>query len=223
MKRIVILSVALTSMLESHGAEFLDTSVPDKLFTLGGRIGFNITNNTLGATLPNTSWDSSSWGSGFELGAVADIAFRDWVAVQPGFFYQTRSHSFSMAYNGLNDIHLGHSLQYTFQVPILCSARFNVTDQVRWIVEAGPYVSFNLGHEDSGFTISIDPEFSTPANFTRHRRAVNAGFKVGTGVLLRDKYWVGAHYQGCFTNLYTEASPLSGHPKAWSFTLGYNF
>lgn len=224
MKRIVLLSVALMSVAGVRGAEFIDVSAPDKLFTIGARMGFNITNNTLGATLPNTSWDSSSWGSGFEIGAVADIAFRDWVAVQPGFFYQTRSHSFAMVYNGVNDIHLGHNLQYTFQIPILCSVRFNITDQVRWIVECGPYISFNLGHDDSGITVSIDPEIvDWPVDFTTHRRCVNFGGKLGAGILLRDRYWVGAHYQAGFTNLYTSETPLSGHPKTWSFTLGYNF
>ena len=58
-------------------------------------------------------------------------------------------------------------------------------------------------------------------------RAYDWGFKMGFGLLIKEKYYVGAHYDaGCRNahryNPYADKE-VSGRNKAWNFTVGYNF
>lgn len=225
MKRFVSLAIAILILIPAAAnAAFMDTNLPEKPFNIGARLGMNWANNSISSKLANTTWDTSSWGTGFEMGVIADLVMRDWIAIQPGLFYQSRSHTYSLVCDNANDIYLMHNLSYTLQIPVLCSARFNVTENIRWIAECGPYMSVFMGHQDSGMTISIDPEMGeAPADLTSRRNSVLVGVKVGTGILVRDHYWIGVHYQGGFNNLYKSKAPIGSHAKTWSLTVGYNF
>lgn len=225
MKRVftfIILSIACLAASNTVKAQFLDTSKPDDFFRLGLRAGMNMSNVSAGGTQFDINHDS--WGSGFEGGIVADIAFRDWFAIQPGFFYQSRSNSYThvLGLGASQEINIGHTLYYTFYIPVMFSARFNVTDRIRWSVEAGPYLSLGLGHNDTGITVTpLTEERYDHGYFDNHKRN-QWGLKTGTGIEFNDHYYIGLHYMAGFGNAW-KLDGFNGHNKAWTFTLGYNF
>lgn len=225
MKNMRLMSAALlaaTGIASCNAAEFFDTSAPDRTFALGARIGMNMANNSIGGN--NFIWNHDSWGTGFDMGVVADINIRDFLTIQPGFFYQSRSNSYTYirGFSTQQEVNVGHTLNYAFNIPILVSVRFNVTDNVRWSLDLGPYFTLGLGKSDNGIHVIPEPstKFSDGYYSIRHRG--QWGFKMGTGLNIRDHYYVGIHYMAGVSNIY-KSENMSGHAKAWMFTLGYDF
>lgn len=225
MKRVSAFIIILTAYLavsETAKAQFLDASKPDDFFRLGARLGMNMSNVSASGTQFDINHDS--WGSGFEAGLVADIAFRDWFAIQPGLFYQSRSNSYThvLGAGAAQNINIGHTLYYSFNIPVMFSARFNVTDRIRWNVEAGPYLSLGLGHNDTGITVTHLAEERYDNGYFDHHRRNQWGLKAGTGIEFNGHYLIGVHYMAGFGNAW-DLDGYNGHNKAWTFTLGYNF
>lgn len=216
------MTLVLTFATVGANAQFMDTGKPDEFFRLGARLGVNMSNVSAGG--PTFAWNHNSWGTGFDAGIVADIAFRDWFAVQPGIFYQSRSNSYTHILGAGADqsIETGHTLYYAFYIPIIFQARFNLTDRFKWSVDFGPYVSFGVGHNDTGLHIEPSPQMPFDRGyFSRHEKVVS-GLKVGTGLEFNHHYYIGIHYMAGFGNAWKVAG-FEGHNKAWTFTLGYNF
>lgn len=234
--RIASAALAAASALSVSAADFFDTSAPETLFDLGVRIGVNTSNRTVDDGV-FTDWNRNAWGTGFDLGAVADINIRDYLAIQPGFFFQTRSgdHAYVTRIPGANDAEfaqVGHSRRYTLNVPVLASFRFNVTDNLRWSVDAGPYVSWIIGHKDDNVLyypavpqdviISGIDSSALPVSKNMNSRSFDFGFKFGTGITVMQHYYFGIHYMAGCLDVWKD-SRLGGVNKCWTFSLGYNF
>lgn len=218
--------VLLTGIIcaNSTRAQFFDTSKAEDFFRLGVRLGMNMSNVSAGG--PNFDWNHDSWGTGFEGGVVADIMIREWFGIQPGLFYQSRSNNYThILGSGTSQIvNAGHTLYYSFYVPVLFEAKFNVTERLRWSLEAGPYLSFGVGHNDNGVRIVPTPEEPYNHDYFDNHKKNQMGLKIGTGLELDSHYYLGIHYMGGFGNAWkAEKVNYSGHNKAWTFTLGYSF
>ena len=215
---------ALMVLCGAHasGTDFFSTAPADRLFSLGVRTGVNMSNTSVGGDA--FTWNHNSWGTGFDGGIVADINFRDWLAIQPGFFYQSRSNSYThiTGYGVGQQIMLGHALYYSFNIPVLMSVRFNVADNLRWYVEVGPYIAFGLGHNDKGRVIADGEESPFDYGYFDRHKKFQWGFKMGTGLRFLDHYFVGIHYLAGVGNVW-KLDGYNGHSKAWTFTVGYDF
>lgn len=116
---------------------------------------------------------------------------------------------------------------------------FNITDDLRWDVEAGPYISLRLGSKLKNKVCNYNPDPSIGNGTAEDRFADNVfrqkskgcdfGIKMGTGLTLFKHYSFAVHYlAGCtpawkdlkYENLRYSYGGLS---KEWTFTLGYNF
>lgn len=217
------IAAMITAGILSANAQLFDTSKADNVFNLGVRLGMNMAN--VSASGPALDWNHDSWGSGFEAGVIADINIREWFSIQPGFFYQSRSNSYThiLGYGPDQNINVGHTLYYAFYVPVMFQARLNVTDRLRWSLEAGPYISFGVGYKDKGITIIPAPQqHFNNGYFDSHKKTVT-GLKFGTGLELDRHYYLGIHYMAGFGNAWKENEAITGRNKAWTFTLGYNF
>jgi hypothetical protein len=171
---------------------------------------------------------------------VANLNIREYLAIQPGFFFESRNGSYTLigdpagsgiGTSGIAVAQAGHRSTYNFTIPVLAVVRFNPLDEVQWNVEAGPYFTFLLGSKMSnkallqeGVAESVQPLF------TRDPSNVDFGFKMGTSLQLFDHYYVGVHYMaGClhawkdynYGNNVTKS--FGGLTKAWTFTIGYDF
>lgn len=228
--RPVIAALLFLPAIEPVSARnFFDTSVPEssEVFSLGVRIGVNTSNRNVDKDVYNL-WNKNSWGTGFDVGVVADINIRDYIALQPGIFFQTRSGNHTYintvpgefaTVDGNKLVQVGNYRSYSFSIPVMCSVRFNISDDVRWSVDLGPYVQLTLKNDfdktayfPEGYTsgASVDP------------RCVDVGVKMGSGLNIKDHYYIGVHYWAGAMHPWKEAS-LGGCNKAWSFTIGYDF
>lgn len=231
MKKIIAaVTLAIASILPASSAEFFSTKDTETIFDLGVRAGFNTANRTISESVASI-WNQNSWGLGFDIGAVCDVNFKDFISIQPGFFFETRSGSFayqSTAYDITGSYvktQVGKGTEYLFNIPIVASIHFNITDNLRWNVDFGPYVQIKLKSTfDKKFSY---PEASTATGGLTYFDNVktskcDVGLKMGTGLDIYRHYYLGVHYLAGLLNPWNP-SRLGGHNKAWMFTIGYNF
>ena len=86
--------MALSLFSNAKANDFLSSEVPDELFNIGVRIGLNTSNRTFNKDFFR-SWNTNSWGTGIDAGVVVNLNMRDFFALQPGFFFESRSGNYS--------------------------------------------------------------------------------------------------------------------------------
>lgn len=222
--------VALAAIMPCMAQEFFSTDEPEKLFNVGARIGLNTSNRTVSDAVANM-WNQNAWGIGFDAGVVADLNIKNFISIQPGFFYESRSGSFAYqgsAYTEAGEhfvkTQLGKGREYLFTIPILASFHFNITDDLRWNVDAGPYFQFKL---KSTFDHKFEYPEPTSTGGIQYFGGVktakaDVGLKIGTGLDIFKDYYIGVHFLAGFCHPWNPGK-LGGHNKAWMFTIGYNF
>lgn len=216
---------ALFAAPAAHAQDFFDTAQPEKLFNLGVRLGLNTSVNTTAKDAGFNIRNHNSWGLGFDTGVVANINIRNYISLQPGFFFQTRSGEFTYVFDRFSSagtpdwaMMFGHTRRYAFDIPVMVCVHFNLGENVRWDVELGPYVSLNL-KTDADRTYFESNEH--PPVDLRHKSA-DFGFKMGTGFTIAEHYVVGAHYMAGCCDAWKDPV-MGGRNKAWTFTVGYDF
>lgn len=223
------MALAAASIAPACAQDFFSTDDPDQLFNLGARVGINTSNRTVSGSVASI-WNQNSWGLGFDAGVVADINIKNFISVQPGIFYESRSGAFAyqstdfnMAGDPIVKTQLGKGREYLLTVPVLASFHFNVTDDIRWNVDFGPYFQFKLR---STFDGKFEYPEAYPGGIFYQRdpktSRVDIGLKMGTGLDLFQHYYFGIHYLAGLCNPWNPGK-LGGHNKAWTFTIGYTF
>ena len=209
--------------------EFFDKSDAVNFFTFGARLGVNTSNRTFPAG-NYSNMILTSWGTGFEIGAVADINFKEYLSLQPGLFFESRSGNivnivdyYSDMGNAQTYYEKDHLRAFYFTIPVMGVVKFNITDKLKWMVDLGPY--FQLKISESGqndVKILYRPANSTAyTQYSAKHNSIDAGIKVGTGLRIYNHYYIGVHYLAGFCNAWKE--PLGGRNKSWDFTIGYDF
>ena len=73
----------------------VDKSAPDSYLNFGVRVG--LTSSNLSTDIPEIGENSNfSWRNGFTAGVAVDINFRNYFSIQPGFFFENRSHNYTL-------------------------------------------------------------------------------------------------------------------------------
>lgn len=240
-KAILIGTIVALAAPAVMASDFFDTSRPEKNISFGARVGINTSNMTVNEGVFDL-WNKNAWGTGFDIGVVANINIREYFTLQPGFFFQSRSGDYTYASTYFEPetdadgntqlksammVQFGHNRNYNFVIPVMASFRFNITSGCKWLVEVGPYFNFRLHNSGSGSQYSQTFEGNDLSQIVLHAedgktRTFDAGFKFGTGFLFRNHYYVGAHYMaGCCP--VWKNNDMDGRNKAWTFTLGYDF
>lgn len=235
MKRFLTGIICALTVAGASASDFFSTEKSEELFTFGARIGVNTTNRTISGSAFPGCYNHESWGTGFDAGVVASIHFRDYLAIQPGFFFESRSNSYTLmgspagtVYHDSEIAQAGRHNSYNFTIPVMAIIGFNVSDEVRWNVEAGPYVAFVLNSKLSNKYFVVDGDFSEPL-FRQKAAGVDFGFKLGTAFQIYDHYYIGAHYMaGCLgawkdLKFDTYKKDFGGVTKGWVFSIGYEF
>lgn len=238
MRKTIFTAAILCAAVSSAGAaDFFSTDKCEHLMEFGARIGVNTSNRTISDKAFPDGYHHESWGNGFDLGVTAAINIRDYLAIQPGFFFATRGGAFSVFGNstqygvdipGESVAQAGKRNSYNFTIPVMALVRFNLTDNVRWNVEAGPYLGLVLSSKISNKAYVSSTEGDFIPLFSQKASTVDFGFKMGTSLLLFSHYYVGIHYMaGCvdawkdykYDNI---SKSFGGCTKAWVFTIGYD-
>lgn len=210
--------LAITGFQSAVAVEFFDTSNPKNLFSLGVRVGLNTSNQTHNNN--GMVYNKDSWGTGFDVGVVANINFKNYLTIQPGFFFESRSNNYSYMPLGIpfSNATVGHTRYTNFTIPIVASFNFNLSDNIRWSADFGPYLQFGLGGSDKGLERSDLPY---DIGYYDNRNKFDIGLKMGTGLKFLDHYYIGVHYLAGFCDVWKNG--YGGSRKSWTFTIGYDF
>lgn len=233
MKKIILTILACASFFSpflSKAQDFFDTSDPEKFFVLGARVGFNTSNRTFpkGNFVNHTE---TSWGTGFNAGAVANLNIKEYFSLQPGFFYESRSSNLiNIAdYKALN-IYGGrqetyyekdHLRAYYFTIPIMGIVKFNLAENIKWNVELGPYIQFTLKQNGQNNVIILHKPNNNYAHYVARQNSFDFGFKMGSSLTFHNKYYLGFHYLAGVCHVWK--SPSGGNNRSWQFSIGYDF
>lgn len=237
MKRLLTALFVGGVAMTATASDFFSTEESDELFTFGARIGINTSNRTVDKNAVG-SYSFQSWGTGFTVGAVASLNIRNYLAIEPGLFFESRSGhstftSSPIAYpDGVGYVtQSAHRHTYNLNIPVLASVRFNITDGLRWHVDFGPYVAFTLKSKlENKELLSTRPELDNEIPFNGKASPVDFGFKMGTAFEIIGRYHVGIYYEAGAVKAYKDKDlsdglqrVYGGRTKAWNFTIGYNF
>lgn len=237
MKHILTTAILIAGSMSAGAADFFSTEECDDLFTLGARIGVNTSNRTVNDDAAG-SYNFQSWGTGFTAGVTASINIRNYISIEPGLFFESRSGNSVFTSEPLATpegicyvTQSAHRHTYNLTIPVLASFRFNVTDDLRWHVDFGPYVGFMLKSKfENKELLSTRPDTYAQPPFDGKIAPVDFGFKMGTAFELMRKYYVGVHYEAGAVKAYKDVSlnnglekVYGGRTKAWNFTIGMNF
>lgn len=216
----------------SYAKDFFDTSTPDDLMNLGVRFGVNTSNRNVNKDVFNV-WNCNSWGTGIDVGIVAELNFRDWFSIEPGLFFESRSgkYTYINTYGYAEDqsqilySQFGHDRSYSFLIPIMALCHFNVSNDIRWNLEFGPYFQVVLKNKVNGDFVV--PVYNSINGLPVGYQGVNSsktdfGFKMGSSLEILHHYLVGIHYEAGVLKPW-EDGKLGGRRKAWVFSIGYNF
>lgn len=230
---VVLAFLGLATNSRVYAQDFFDTSDAEKFFTFGARVGVNTSNRTFpkGNYL---NYMMSSWGTGFDAGVVANMNFKEYLSIQPGFFFESRSGNLLNIVDYLQTningdliptthYEVNHLRAYYFTVPIMGIVNFNIADNVKWMVEFGPYFQFCLKEkgQDNVEMLSLKASEMIYNVYMADHRGFDIGLKMGTGLKFYSHYYVGVHYMAGLTNAWH--NPSGGRNKSWVFSIGYDF
>lgn len=242
MKKVILALSMFAVAACASAADFADTSAPDNIVEVGVRLG--VTSSTLSADIPYDVAGNCdfSWKRGFAAGAVVDINIRNFFSVRPGFYFENRSYDYTTVKHDPNvrslSVNLGHTHRNAFSVPVLASFHFNISNAVRWDVEAGPYFTFGVGSgKDNVESVTVTSPELAAGSYTYldgkrdyydpglwgHRK-FDCGLQFGTGVEILRHYVVNISYQRGLRNV-SESKDFfwSMKNKGWTFAVGYKF
>lgn len=237
MKKILLAAALSLTAAGASASDFFSTGHCDDLFSFGARIGVNTSNRTLKSSAFPDCYHHESWGTGFDIGFVAGINIRDYLAIQPGIFFESRGGNYLLMGSGADSAlpddgsliaQAGKRRSYNLTVPVMAVFRFNLSDGIRWNVEAGPYVAFVLDSKLTNKSMIVSGTAEDPM-FRQKPAGVDFGFKIGSGLQVLDHYYIGAHYMaGCVgawkdKTVGNVTKTYGGLTKGWVFTLGYDF
>lgn len=228
MKRYITIMVLGIMAASASAQGWLDTTAPDRLVAVGARLSINSSNTVRAHDGAAAGTMLDSWGTGMGAGLTVQLNFNNAFGIQPGFFFQSRSHNYSYTYSAhasetvnFNAHEYGHTRCTNFQVPVLAVCTLSPSQSLKWAFEFGPYFNFGLGGSDKG-TEEIGTEvrtYSDPYFDARHKFMF--GFKMGTTLQVLGHYSFGIHYEAGAGHVWKNG--WDGRAKCWSFTLGYDF
>lgn len=229
MKRVFTILSAFIIALSSF-AGILDAGTPSKLCSFGVRLGVNTSNRTVNGDVFD-KWSNNAWGTGIDVGVVANLNLRNFISLQPGFFFESRSGNYAYA-STVTDLtnasgedilsQYGHFRSYNFTIPVMVSLHFSLAPMVRWNVEVGPYLQWIMKNSmGDGFSYPASPYDELTGYLQAKPSKFDFGFKFGTSLTLFRHFEAGVHYMA--GSLDAWKNDLGGRNKAWVFTIGYDF
>lgn len=230
MKRLIIILIGLLSIMPSISLKaqpLLDTSDPAKFVTLSARLGFNTSNRTFPEGY-HTLWNKNNWGTGFNVGALVNLNFKEYLTVQPGLFFESRNGNYAYVTEYLdyfadedNYYEMGNLSSFNLTLPIMGVLKLNIAEKIKCTAEFGPYFQFTLSDKgQNNITILYRlPSSTSYSQYTAEHSKFDVGFKMGGGLIFYDHYYVGVHYMAGACNVWKK--PAGGRNKSWMFTIGY--
>lgn len=162
-----------------------------------------------------TKMDDSKAITGFTMGVGADYAFNENWAFQPGVMITSK---------GYKEKESGEKYTYRpiyLDIPILAAYKFDIADNTKFVINAGPYLAFGLGGKSKWH---VDGAKSHKVFDDDDARRFDLGLQWGLGVELGEHYLVNFTAQHGFICPTDYPSGYEGDKeKNMSFAIGVGY
>lgn len=157
-----------------------------------------------------TKIDESKALPGFTLGVGMDYGFNENWSLQSGLMISSKGFKFKEGdwKDKYRPIYL--------DIPILAAYKFNISDNTKFVINAGPYLAIGLGGKNK----ETDEEDIKLFDKDRYDwKRFDLGIQYGIGLELSDRYLINLTGQNGFI------SPVDGgdDPKNMTFTIGVGY
>ena len=179
------------------------------LFALISVAGFSqITgwNAKVGMNFSNvTKYDDAKALPGFQLGVGMDYGFSESWSLQSGLLISSKGYK-------IEDVKVR---PIYLDIPILAAYKFNISDNTKFVINAGPYLAFGLGGKAKDDNFDLKLFKSDEGDWKRF----DLGIQYGIGLELSDRYLINLTGQNGFI------SPVDGgdDPKNMTFSIGVGY
>lgn len=194
--------------------KFLMTAVLG-MFALAGfsqvkwdaRVGMNFSNMT--------KFANTKALPGFQLGVGMDYGFSENWSLQSGLMISSKGYKVK-DYAKVRPIYL--------DIPILAAYKFNISDNTKFVINAGPYLAFGLGgkckFDEGGDYKLFKGEDGEDAEYSRF----DLGIQYGIGLEIGDHYLVNLTGQNGFISPFDYPDGYDGDkPKNMTFSIGVGY
>lgn len=194
--------------------KFLMTAVLG-MFALAGfsqvkwdaRVGMNFSNMTKA--------EGTKALPGFNLGVGMDYGFSENWSLQSGLMISSKGYKIK-DYSKDRPIYL--------DIPVLAAYKFNISDNTKFVINAGPYLAFGLGgkckFDEGGDYKLFKGEDGEDAEYSRF----DLGIQYGIGLEIGDHYLVNLTGQNGFISPFDYPDGYDGDkPKNMTFSIGVGY
>ncbi|WP_294618385.1 porin family protein [uncultured Bacteroides sp.] len=171
---------------------------------------------------------------GFHVGVIADVELSEKFYLQPGLYFTTKG------LKSEDKEGMGYEEKYNLnylELPILASYRFNLSDNVQWQINAGPYFAVGVGGKVKGtdfdgieykydaFGVADEDSDEEKGGLKRF----DAGLSFGTGITY-NKIYFGIKYDLGLANIADKKAWTGENDKGqkirnrnFAISVGYTF
>ncbi len=170
-------------------------------------------NAKVGMSMTNLSNTDADMKVGYTVGVGLDYQFTDMWYLQSGL---------NITGKGAKAGDLKIKTHY-LEIPVLAAAKFDVSDNMKFVVNAGPYLAFGMGGKleegDASMKVFSKEDGMEEALMKRF----DLGLQYGVGLELSDKYLINLTGQYGFIDPFKGDSGESSHNIAFMIGVGYRF
>lgn len=158
-----------------------------------------------------TKFDDAKMLPGFKVGLGMDYAFTDIWSLKSGLMFESKG--YKVEKDKVRPIYM--------QIPVMAAWKANITDDIKFVVNAGPYFAVGLGgkyKENGGGSAKL---FSSDG---MDMKRFDLGIQWGIGVELSERYIVNFTGENGFLTPFDFPSGYNGDkPKNMNFTIGIGY
>lgn len=162
-----------------------------------------------------TKFENTKALPGFQLGVGMDYGFSENWSLQSGLMISSKGYKIK-DYSKDRPIYL--------DIPILAAYKFNISDNTKFVINAGPYLAFGLGgkckFDEGGDYKLFKGEDGEDAEYSRF----DLGIQYGIGLEIGEHYLVNLTGQNGFITPYDFPDGYDGDkPKNMTFSIGVGY
>lgn len=170
-------------------------------------------NAKLGMSMTNLSNTDADMKVGYTVGVGLDYQFTDMWYLQSGL---------NITGKGAKAGDLKIKTHY-LEIPVLAAAKFDVSDNMKFVVNAGPYLAFGMGGKLEEGNASMKVFSKEDGMEEALMKRFDLGLQYGVGLELSDKYLINLTGQYGFIDPFKGDSGESSHNIAFMIGVGYRF
>lgn len=177
------------------------------------RFGMNFSNMT-------KNGDNTKALPGFTLGVGMDYGFTENWSLQSGLMITSKGYKYDYKDEYYNESYKKRPIY--LDIPILAAYKFNISDNAKLVINAGPYLAFGLGgkckYDEGGDYKLFKGEDGEDAEYSRF----DLGIQYGVGVELGEHYLVNFTGQNGFICPF-DLPDGADKPKNMNFSIGVGY